>query len=55
MDEYVFGLPVSAPDVGHGCVHRLLVDVVYPDQTYDDIRPGPARSYIFAGPRDRMR
>lgn len=49
VEEYLLGVPVSPPNVGRGCVHRLLVDEIYPDQAYDGIAPGSARSYIFAG------
>jgi carbamoyl-phosphate synthase large subunit len=46
-EELLFGIRPTAPTIRTGGVHRIFLDIVYPDQDLDRIGSGPAGAYIF--------
>lgn len=47
IQEYLLGEEPSRATVVPGCAVRLMVDVVYPGQSLDNLQPGNGKSHLF--------
>ena len=45
--EHLYGEKVAEPQISSGSAIRILMDIVYPEKTLDQITPGGHDSYIF--------